>query len=202
MDFSLETGESVAILGPSGAGKSTFLHMAGLMERPTSGTILINNKNMGAMEDLERAHERLKTIGFLFQFHHLLPDFNVLENVLIPARLAGDNLSVAEKEGKNLLQRLGLGERLMHKPHELSGGEQQRTALARALIRHPKILLCDEPTGNLDSHTAKTVAEIIFAEIQREGIATIIVTHNQALANQSRTVYYLSDGKFEKHRRR
>ncbi len=195
--FELKEGQSVAILGPSGSGKSTFLHIAGLMEKPTAGEILLRGKKAGALSEDERARERLDTIGFLFQFHYLLPEFNVLENVLVPPRLAGDDLMMAEKSARSLLDRLGLGERLTHKPHQLSGGEQQRVALARALVRKPKLLLCDEPTGNLDLNTAKNVTDLIFSEVQRGGVATILVTHNEALAKQAGTAYHLAQGRFE-----
>lgn len=194
--FSLEEGKSAAVLGPSGAGKSTFLHIVGLMERPTGGTVQIAGRSVSELSDEELARQRLDGIGFLFQFHHLLPDFTVLENVLIPGRLAGDDLDSSEREARGLLERLGLSERLEHKPHQLSGGEQQRAGLARALVRHPKLLLCDEPTGNLDPHTAASVAELIWSEVKRNGVSTIIVTHNQTLADEADAAYRLEDGKF------
>ncbi len=196
LDFSLAEGESAAILGPSGAGKSTLLHIAGMMEHPTTGSVVIGGRDMSKLSDAERANERLNHIGFLFQFHHLLPDFNVLENVLIPARLAGDDLNAATDEARRLLDRLGLSERLTHRPHQLSGGEQQRVGLARALIRKPKLLLCDEPTGNLDQTTALHVSDLIFTEVRRERVATIVVTHNDALAKLAGTAYHLEQGKF------
>lgn len=199
LNFSLEEGTSAAVVGPSGAGKSTFLHIAGLMERATEGVVNINGKDAGQMSEDERAHERLDRIGFLFQFHHLLPDFSVLENILIPARLAGDDLERATREAETLLERLGLSNRSTHRPHQLSGGEQQRAGLARALIRRPRLLLCDEPTGNLDLHTASSVAALIWSEVKRSGLSTIIVTHNEMLARQADTTYLLSDGKFLKH---
>lgn len=198
VDFVLNEGETIAIVGPSGAGKSTLLHVAGLMERPTSGQVFINSKNTSSMDEALRAQQRLNSIGFLFQFHHLLPDFNLLENVLIPARLAGDDLGSAEDEAVKLLRQLGIENRMKHKPHELSGGEQQRAALARALIRQPKLLLCDEPTGNLDLQTARNVTDLIFQEVERTGVAAIVVTHNEQLAKQARAAYHLSDGKFQK----
>jgi lipoprotein-releasing system ATP-binding protein len=197
VDLTLSAGESTAILGPSGAGKSTLLHIAGLMERPSEGELRVAGRDARRMSERELARERLDTIGFLFQFHHLLPDFNVLENVLMPARLAGDELALAERRAKEILERLGLSERLHHRPHELSGGEQQRTGLARALIRRPKLLLCDEPTGNLDSVTAHEVAELIWTEVKREGVAAIIVTHNERLASQAGSAQHLAEGRFE-----
>ncbi len=200
IDLKLDSGDSVAIVGTSGAGKSTLLHVAGLMEPPTTGKIFLNGRLTSSMSDTLRSQQRLNTIGFLFQFHYLLPDLNVLENVIIPSRLAGEDVSGAMIEAKMLLDRLGLSNRLTHKPHQLSGGEQQRVGLARALIRRPKLLLCDEPTGNLDEHTAQSVSDLIFSEIHRDGVATIIVTHNEELAKKAGTTYHLSDGNFRKRR--
>ena len=197
VDFELKEGASAAILGPSGAGKSTLLHIAGLMEKPTAGSVVLQGRPIDALSENERARERLNTIGFLFQFHYLLPDFNVLENVLIPPRLAGDDLLLVEREARALLDRLGLKDRLTHKPHQLSGGEQQRVGLARALIRKPKLLLCDEPTGNLDHNTAKAVTDLLLSEVSRNGVATVLVTHNEALAKQAGSAYHLSQGRFQ-----
>ena len=199
--FSLAAGESAAVVGPSGAGKSTMLHIAGLMERPSSGRVILAGRDRTESNDRERADDRLNRIGFLFQFHHLLPEFDVLENVLIPARLAGDDLNEAAGLARGLLERLGLSERLTHRPSELSGGEQQRAALARALIRKPSLLLCDEPTGNLDPHTAAEVARLIFAELQREGVAAILVTHNAPLAALAGRTFELSEGALVEKRR-
>ncbi len=194
INLSLKKGKVIAILGPSGAGKSTLLHIAGLMEKPSGGEIHLNNKPAHQLSEVERSHERLNTLGFLFQFHHLLPEFDVLENALIPCRLANDNMKSSTKYARVVLNRLGLGERLHHRPHQLSGGEQQRVALARALVRKPQILLCDEPTGNLDQNTAQEVWRLIFDEVKNEGLATIIVTHNEGLASQASLSYYLTGG--------
>lgn len=194
VDFSLRAGESAAIVGPSGAGKSTLLHIAGLMEKPSAGRVVLNGRDVTQSNDRERAGERLNRIGFLFQFHHLLPEFDVLENVLIPARLAGDDMDVTERRARMLLDRLGLSNRLDHIPAELSGGEQQRAGLARALIRRPSLLLCDEPTGNLDPLTAADVGRLLFSELTREGVAAIIVTHNPALAAQAQRTFQLTEG--------
>jgi lipoprotein-releasing system ATP-binding protein len=195
VDLELLEGESAAILGPSGSGKSTLLHIAGLMERPSGGCVFIEGRDVGEMSEDAKARERLNTIGFLFQFHHLMPDFNVLENALIPLRLAGDDLASADGEARELLARLGLQDRLGHMPHQLSGGEQQRVALARAVIRNPKLLLCDEPTGNLDLRTSLDVMALIWGEGRRAAGATIVVTHNEAIADQAQRSFTLSDGR-------
>jgi lipoprotein-releasing system ATP-binding protein len=196
VDLTLTAGRSAAVLGPSGAGKSTLLHIAGLMERPSTGSVLLNGRAANGLADVDLARERLDTIGFLFQFHYLLPDFDVIENVMMPARIAGDELAVARRRAEETLTRLGLGERLHHKPYQLSGGEQQRAGLARALMRKPRLLLCDEPTGNLDQQTADSVADLIWGEIHREGVAALIVTHNQRLAARANTIFQLSKGSF------
>jgi lipoprotein-releasing system ATP-binding protein len=191
--LSVGSGEMIAILGPSGSGKSTLLHIAGLMERPTEGSVAISSQIIESQNEQQRAKMRLDEIGFLFQFHYLLSDFDVLENVLIPSRLAKDDLSASISYAKEILERLGLSHRLTHRPSQLSGGEQQRAALARALIRKPKILLCDEPTGNLDQKTARYVWDLIQSEIQLEKVATLIVTHNESLATEARKSYHLAD---------
>jgi lipoprotein-releasing system ATP-binding protein len=196
VNLTLGKGDSLAILGPSGAGKSTLLHIAGLMEQPTSGNVLIEGRLRSGMSERELAHERLHTIGFLFQFHYLLPDFDVLENVVMPARLAGDSLANATADAKHLLDRLGLSARLTHLPNQLSGGEQQRVALARSIIRRPRLLLCDEPTGNLDKHNADDMMNLLWTEMERFGLAAILVTHNEALAKRASMSYHLSDGNF------
>lgn len=195
IDMSLAAGESTAIVGPSGAGKSTLLHIAGIMERPTTGDVLLNGRNLNGLSENERARVRLDSIGFLFQFHYLLPDFDVLENVLVPGRLAGDDLSAVRRDALALLEKLGLKDRLTHKPNQLSGGEQQRAALARAMIRKPKLLMCDEPTGNLDPHTADGVSDLILREVKEAGVSAIIVTHNMGLAKRVEKTVYLSEGK-------
>ncbi len=194
ISFHLNKNESMAILGPSGAGKSTLLHIAGLMEKQSGGDVILNGRASQTINEKERSLTRMNQIGFVFQFHYLLPEFDVLENVLIPARLAGDDVSKMILEAKSLLERLGVGERLHHRPNQLSGGEQQRVALARALIRKPLLLLCDEPTGNLDQQTAKDVGKLIFEEVKNEGVAAMIVTHNEALASYATMSYDLVNG--------
>jgi len=197
INFSINQGESVAIVGPSGTGKSTFLHISGLMEKPSSGRILINEQDTRHLSDDDSARLRLDHIGFLFQFHYLLPDFNVIENVMIPNRLAKDDMTSSRIKAMDLLERLGLKNRLTHRPSELSGGEQQRTALARALIRKPQLLLCDEPTGNLDHETAEDVMSLISKEMDSSAVATIIVTHNEKVAGKIQKRLYLENGTFE-----
>lgn len=187
-------GKSVAIVGPSGTGKSTLLHLAGLMEKPTHGTVSLNGYPTAAMSENERAMERLNTIGFLFQFHHLLADFTLLENVLLPARLAKDSIKEAQSRAKELLNRLNIIDRQNHYPHQLSGGEQQRAAFARAILRRPKLLLCDEPTGNLDEHTADEMIALMWDEIKAQNLAVVIVTHNNSLAEKTDVTYRLSEG--------
>lgn len=198
VDLDVTAGQRVAILGPSGAGKSTLLHIAGLMEPPTSGEMTFQNQNALKLSESEMAQIRLNSIGFLFQFHYLLPDFNVLENTLIPVRLAGADLKEGEQQARQLLKRLGLDKRLMHRPHQLSGGEQQRAALARALIRKPHLLLCDEPSGNLDSKTAHVMMELLWQEVKERSLALILVTHNEDLASEVDISYHLADGKLKK----
>jgi lipoprotein-releasing system ATP-binding protein len=196
LDFHIEKGRAVAILGPSGAGKSTLLHIAGLMDHPTSGTVSIDGRSANHLNEKELARLRLDTVGFVFQFHYLLADFDVLENVLIPCRFANDDLAVRKKEALELLEKLKLSHRLTHRPQELSGGEQQRAAFARALIRRPALLLCDEPTGNLDPHTADEMMSIVWSEVAARNLTTIIVTHNEAVAKRTNVAYHLRDGRF------
>lgn len=197
VNLTLHEGESVVILGPSGAGKSTMLHIAGLMDRPTQGLVKMDGSPVSFSNESDLARLRLNNVGFLFQFHYLLPDFNVLENVVMPARLAGDDLKAANREALHILTRLGLADRLNHKPYELSGGEQQRAGLARAIIRRPRILLCDEPTGNLDQATATEVAKLIWSEVEQEKMAAIVVTHNETIAKKADRVFHLSNGNFK-----
>lgn len=195
VDLTVHPGEIVAVLGPSGSGKSTLLHIAGLMERPSEGTVTVGGVDTGMLSDARRARLRLDSIGFVFQFHHLLPDFNLLENTLMPCRLAKDASSSAEARARDLLDRVGLTARLSHRPAELSGGEQQRGAIARALVRSPGLLLCDEPTGNLDPHTASEVFSLLQDELRRGGVAAVVVTHNMDIAARATRVLRLVDGR-------
>jgi lipoprotein-releasing system ATP-binding protein len=187
-------GEAVALLGPSGAGKSTLLHIAGLLERPDSGQVLIDGVDCVALSDSEQTRMRRMEVGFVYQFHHLLPEFTALENVVLPQMILGLSRSEAETRAKELLKSLGLEERWDHRPAQLSGGEQQRVAIARAVANGPKVLLADEPTGNLDPPTAERVFEQLIALIQRSGVAAVIATHNLDLAARMDRTLRLMDG--------
>jgi lipoprotein-releasing system ATP-binding protein len=190
----VETGEIVAITGKSGAGKSTLLHIAGTLDKADKGKVLINNTEINSLSASQLSKFRNQNIGFIFQFHHLLPEFTALENICIPAWIAKSNKKDAEKRGMQLLERMGLAARHNHKPRELSGGEQQRVAIARALINNPKLILADEPTGNLDTKNGQEVFDLI-KELRTELQQTfIVVTHNQELANQSDRILHMEDG--------
>jgi len=194
ISLSLNPGELVALVGPSGAGKSSLLHMAGLLEAPTSGEVVIEGMAASALPDQERTLIRRDTIGFVYQAHHLLPEFSALENVVIPLRIAGRSRDWAESEATRILMHLGLGQRLSHRPSELSGGEQQRVAIARALANRPRILLADEPTGNLDGRTAASVFASLVALVRSEGLAALIATHNVELAERMDRSLVFHDG--------
>jgi lipoprotein-releasing system ATP-binding protein len=193
----VEPGEIVALVGPSGAGKSTFLQMAGLLDTPTSGKILIGGEDMTRADDAKRTRYRRELIGFVYQFHYLQPEFSALENVVIPQMIAGVDKKTAEVRAKKILSRFGLEHRFHHRPGTLSGGEQQRVAMSRALANGPSLLLADEPTGNLDPETS----EIVFAEMLRLvkgiGIGAIIATHNLDLAAKMDRVLILKGGMIE-----
>jgi lipoprotein-releasing system ATP-binding protein len=198
IDLSVSKGEIVAIVGPSGAGKSTLLHIIGTLDRPDAGSLEISGVNVSALTDKKMAAFRNKNIGFVFQFHHLLPEFTALENVCIPAFIAHSSKKEAEHKAKELLEFLGLQDRLAHKPSQLSGGEQQRVAVARALINNPDVILADEPSGNLDSENAKELHKLFF-DLRREFNQTfIIVTHNAEFAAMSDRTLQMKDGWFEK----
>jgi lipoprotein-releasing system ATP-binding protein len=188
-DLVLETGEIVALVAPSGAGKSTLLHLAGLLEKPDGGSVVVQGREAGALADTERTAIRRDTIGFVYQFHHLLGEFSALENVVLPQLIAGRKRNDAVERGMTLLCALGLEDRAGHLPGKLSGGEQQRVAIARALANAPAVLLADEPTGNLDVATADIVFEELLAAVRRQGLAALIATHNPDLAaRMDRTV--------------
>ena len=184
VDFRLKKGETVALLGPSGSGKSSLLHIAGLLEAPSGGEVYIDGVATSALSDAGRTTIRRNALGFVYQFHHLLPEFSALDNVALPRLIAGENKKAAEAEAARLLTALGLGERLTHQPGQLSGGEQQRTAIARALANKPNLLLADEPTGNLDPKTSDVVFDSLLEMVRKEGLAALIATHDQRLAKR------------------
>lgn len=184
VNFTLKAGEIVALVGPSGSGKSTLLHIAGLLDSPTSGTICVNGKNVSQASDRQRTLIRQKAIGFVYQSHLLLPDFNALENVMLPQLIAGENSQNARQRAEFLLKQVGLTDRMTHRSGQLSGGEQQRVAIARALVNQPSVLLADEPTGNLDPKTADTVFETLLNLVRETKLSALIATHNPELALQ------------------
>lgn len=187
-------GELVGLIGPSGAGKSTLLHVAGLLELPDGGEVRIAGRPCGAMSDGERTAVRRTEIGFVYQFHHLLPEFSALENVMLPQMLAGVARGAARQRATELIESVGLADRASHRPARLSGGEQQRVAIARALANDPRLLLADEPTGNLDTHTAADVFGLLIDSVRESGLAALIATHNLDLAAKMDRVVRLEDG--------
>lgn len=198
IDLEIGDAELVAIIGPSGAGKSTLLQILGSLSKPDSGEVFLNNKNLAALNGSELASIRNKEIGYVFQFHHLLPEFSALENVAIPALIAGDDKKEAYAKAQELLVHLGLQERIYHKPAELSGGEQQRVAVARALINKPSILLADEPSGNLDSVNREELHKILLKLRQELQITILVVTHENKLADLADRTLLMEDGKIVK----
>jgi lipoprotein-releasing system ATP-binding protein len=192
---SFSPGETVALLGPSGAGKSTLLHIAGLLERADGGQVLINGIDCAQLSDTEQTRVRRMEVGFVYQFHHLLPEFSALENVVLPQLILGVGRDKAEARAKDLLGSLGLEERWDHRPAQLSGGEQQRVAIARAVANGPKVLLADEPTGNLDPPTAERVFEQLLKLVRQSGVAAVIATHNLDLAARMDRTLRLMDGR-------
>ncbi|MDP1911741.1 ABC transporter ATP-binding protein [Brevundimonas sp.] len=197
VDLDVMPGEVVGLIGPSGSGKSSLLHAAGLLERPTSGEIRIDGEDVGGLDERARTHIRLARIGFVYQFHHLLAEFDARDNVALPLRIAGVGQVQARERASEVLTALGLGERLTHQPAQLSGGEQQRVAVARALANRPRLLLADEPTGNLDPATSQTVFEALHRLVKDTGVAALIATHNMELAGHMDRVFALKDGHLE-----
>ena len=191
---SLYAGETVALLGPSGAGKSTLLHIAGLLERPDGGAVVINGVDCVKLGDSERTRMRRSEIGFVYQFHHLLPEFSALENIVLPQLILGLSRAEAEERASQLLDSLGIAERGDHRPAQLSGGEQQRVAIARAVANGPRLLLADEPTGNLDPPTAERVFEQLLSLVRQSGVAALIATHNLELAARMNRTLRLKEG--------
>jgi len=185
-------GEMLAIVGASGAGKSTLLHILGTLDRPTSGTVLFEGQDLFQLSDQRQAEFRNRSIGFVFQFHHLLPEFTALENVCLPAYIQNRSAGDVDGEARSLLKDVGLEHRLTHKPGELSGGEQQRVAVARALIQQPNLVLADEPTGNLDTHTGDALFNLMRTLNRARGITFVIVTHNEKLSAQADRIIHLA----------
>ena len=197
VDLDVMPGEVVGLIGPSGSGKSSLLHAAGLLERPTSGEIRIDGEDVGGLDERARTHIRLARIGFVYQFHHLLAEFDARDNVALPLRIAGVGQVQARERASEVLTALGLAERLTHQPAQMSGGEQQRVAVARALANRPRLLLADEPTGNLDPATSQTVFEALHRLVKDTGVAALIATHNMELAGHMDRVFALKDGHLE-----
>lgn len=195
VDLDVYPGELVGLIGPSGSGKSSLLHAAGLLEKPQAGLIAIDGRNCAKLSEQARTHLRLNQIGFVYQFHHLLPEFSALDNVALPQRIAGKSRRQATARAKALLEQLGLAERLDHQPAQLSGGEQQRVAFARALANEPLIVMADEPTGNLDPATSAAVFDNLHQLCRSHGVAALIATHNMELARHMDRVFGLVDGR-------
>ncbi|MEA1984556.1 MAG: ABC transporter ATP-binding protein [Euryarchaeota archaeon] len=195
LDLTVERGEFLSIIGPSGSGKSTLLHMIGILDTPTSGTVLIDGRNVTSMSDAERSQARNEMLGFIFQHHHLLPDFTALENVMMPLLIAGKSRKDASKTAQELLEEVGLSDRMEHRPNQLSGGQNQRVAVARALVNDPMIVIGDEPTGNLDTHSSDRIYELL-RKLNRERKQTfILVTHDEQMAAKTDRIVRLVDGK-------
>ncbi len=192
-NFDLRRGETAALLGPSGSGKSSLLHIAGLLEAPSDGEVFIGGAPTVALKDTARTRLRRDYLGFVYQFHHLLPEFSALDNVALPQLIRGKSRSEANAEASRLLTAMGLGERLSHQPGQLSGGEQQRTAIARALANHPRVLLADEPTGNLDPKTSGKVFDALLEMVRAEGLSALVATHDQRLARRMDRVIVIRD---------
>jgi len=195
VSLTLREGEVVALVGPSGAGKSSLLHMAGLLEAPTAGDVIVSGAASSKLSDAERTRLRRDAIGFVYQAHHLLPEFTALENVMMPQLIAGKPRAEAEAEARRLLDLVGLSQRLTHRPAQLSGGEQQRVAIARALANHPRVLLADEPTGNLDPRTAASVFDALVKIVRQEKTAALVATHNLELAARMDRAMILHEGR-------
>ena len=200
LDLCVQAGERIAIVGASGVGKSTLLHLLGALDRPTSGTLQFDGVDLLTRSEAELAAFRNGEVGFVFQFHHLLPDFTALENVMMPGLIAGESFRSVRTGATSLLERVGLGPRLHHRPGELSGGEQQRVAVARAVSRQPRLLLADEPTGNLDPSTGDDVQALLLALNREHGAALVVATHNDRLASAMDRTLRLADGRLHEER--
>ncbi|NPU85471.1 MAG: ABC transporter ATP-binding protein [Syntrophaceae bacterium] len=199
MDLVIPTGESMAILGVSGAGKSTLMHILGTLDHPTTGKVLFDGADVFSWNENALASFRNRKIGFVFQFHNLLPEFTSLENTMMPALISGLSQREARKRAESILMDIGLGDRMTHKPGELSGGEQQRVAVARAVIMEPEVILADEPTGNLDTETGRKVEDLLMNLNRQRNITMVVVTHNRSLAKRMSRSVGLKDGKVLQH---
>lgn len=197
LDLRVEDCEAVAIVGASGSGKSTLLHLLGALDRPTGGSVRIGGTDIAELDEHGAAALRNDRIGFVFQFHHLLSDFNAIENAMMPALIRGDDRPAAQERAADLLHQVGLGDRFEHKPQELSGGEQQRVAVARALVNRPLVVLADEPTGNLDAALSEEVQDVLFELRDRHRVALVVVTHNHEVASRAERVLRLTGGVLE-----
>ena len=197
IDMEIYEGEIVAVIGPSGSGKSTLLHILGALDRPDRGFVNFNSSDIFSLNDKELAHFRNRFVGFVFQFHHLLPEFSALENVMLPKLIAREESKQFKDKAMDILEELGLAERIHHKPGELSGGEQQRVAVARALINNPKVVIADEPSGNLDRSSAESLHNLISELRSKRNQTFILATHNLELAQRAQRIFKLEDGKLE-----
>ena len=197
LDFELQSGEIVAVMGASGVGKTTFLNLLGALDKPTEGTILIEGEDIHAKADREKARLRNAKVGFVFQFYHLLPEFTALENVFIPLLVGGMDRCEARRKAANLMKEVFLADKVDQKPSLLSGGEQQRVAIARALVNEPRLLLADEPTGNLDQKTGAAIMELILDLHEKKGLSSVIVTHNEKIAQLCQKIYLMDAGRLK-----
>lgn len=194
VDLSVKPGETISLVGPSGSGKSTLLHIAGLLEKPDDGEIHILNKNVSSLSDKKLTQIRNQQLGFIYQYHYLLSEFSALENIMLPQLIAGKKRGIARERAITLLSSLNLGDRIYHRPYQLSGGEQQRVAIGRALANDPQIILADEPTGNLDFENAEAVFSMLLKQSRRAGVAAIIATHNLELAKKLDRIFLIENG--------
>lgn len=198
VDLSVRIAEMISIVGSSGCGKSTLLHILGGLDRPNDGSVHWNGESIYDYKKDNLADLRNKNVGFVFQFHHLLPEFTAIENVMMPALIRGENQKVADQRAENLLDRFGLKDRLYHRPSQLSGGEQQRVSMARALMNNPSIILADEPTGNLDEKNTEIILNLLFELRETEKVTLVLITHEKEIANRCDTLYSLQSGVLEK----